>query len=263
MAVPLILIVAAAAAQAPAAIPADRPHFGGRAFMSPMGEPFFGRRPGEDGLTAWFEQADRNRDGILTANELAQDAQRFFLTLDSNHDGEIDPDEITHYEEVIAPEIRAGPMRMAAGAMTDSGEQRGGGGHGGHRGGGGGGGGGGGHRGGGGGERHRAEGGSWSGGGFDDEASAGRFGLLQIPEPVASADTNFNRGVSADEFQQAAASRFQLLDTNRTGRLTLSQLQGIRQAAASASRHPQQQKVETEQQAPPDDSGGPPMQVGG
>src|SRR4051812_13187487 len=105
MPVPVILIAAAAAAQAPGSAPADGPQFTGRAFISPMGEPFFGRRPGEDGLAVWFEQADRNRDGLLTADELAQDSQRFFLTLDINHDGEIDPDEITHYEQDIAPQV--------------------------------------------------------------------------------------------------------------------------------------------------------------
>jgi Ca2+-binding EF-hand superfamily protein len=189
MAVILILAVAAAAAQAPASIPAGPVR--GRVFMSPMGEPFFGR-PGQDALATWFAQADRNRDGIVTADELAQDAQRFFLTLDTNHDGEIDPDEITHYEVDIQPSKS------------------------------------------------------------DNEVAAGRLGLLQIPEPVASADANFNRGVSADEFRQAATSRFQLLDTSHTGRLTLPQLEGIRQAASSASRRSPQQTFQPSVQTTPD-----------
>ena len=191
MAVPLFLIVAAAAAQAPALAPSG--HFARRLFMSPMGEPFFERVQGQDGLTVWFQQADSNHDGALTADELAQDAQRFFVTLDTNHDGEIDPDEITHYETVVAPSGLAG-----------------------------------------------------------NESAAGRFGLLQIPEPVASADTNFNRGVSADEFKQAAASRFQLLDASHTGRLTLSQLEGVRQAASSASRRSPQQTFQPTVQTTPD-----------
>ena len=161
--------------------------------MSPMGEPFFERGQGQDGLAAWFHQADANHDGVLTADELASDAQRFFLTLDTNHDGEIDPDEITRYETVVAPSGLAG-----------------------------------------------------------DELTAGRFGLLQIPEPVASADSNFNRGVSADEFRAAANSRFQLLDTSHTGRLTLSQLEGIRQAASSASRRSPQQPFQPTVQTTPD-----------
>jgi Ca2+-binding EF-hand superfamily protein len=182
MAFPLILAVAAAASQAPgppagANAPLTVSRFERRLFMSPMGEPFFERGQGQDGLTIWFSQADSNHDGVLTADELAQDAQRFFLTLDTNHDGEIDPDEITHYETVVAPSGLAG-----------------------------------------------------------NEAAAGRFGLLQIPEPVASADTNFNRGVSAGEFRAASASRFQLLDAGHTGRLTLPELESIRHAAASESR---------------------------
>ena len=65
---------------------------------------------------------------------------------------------------------------------------------------------------------------------------AGRYGLLQIPEPVMAADSNFNRGVSAAEFQNAATARFQLLDFNHRGRLTLAELQSVRQAAIGASR---------------------------
>ncbi|MES2120964.1 MAG: hypothetical protein V4513_10365 [Pseudomonadota bacterium] len=68
------------------------------------------------------------------------------------------------------------------------------------------------------------------------EASAGRYGLLQIPEPVMAADRNFNRGVSTEEFRQAAISRFQLLDHSRSGRLTLDQLQGVRRSAIGASK---------------------------
>jgi Ca2+-binding EF-hand superfamily protein len=67
----------------------------------------------------------------------------------------------------------------------------------------------------------------------DNETHAGRFGLLQIPEPVSSADSNFNRGVSPQEFRDAAVARFQLLDTSHMGKLTLPELQDIRQAAAA------------------------------
>ena len=36
--------------------------------------------------------------------------------------------------------------------------------------------------------------------------------LLNIPEPVAAADTDFNRAITLEEFRQAAIERFQLLD---------------------------------------------------
>ena len=240
MAFPLLMIAALAALQAPQNSPPSPPGNGaqspgraaGRPFMSPMGEPFFGRTADEDGLTAWFEQADRNHDGSLSPDEMTADAQRFFDALDTNHDGEIDPDEIAHYENVIAPEVRTGFIRSPE-PQTANGEEKGG--WGGGRGGGGGGGG---HHGGRG--RHQGErslGGGFGGGG-DDEARAGRYGLLEIPEPVASADSDFNRGVSVQEFRTAALQRFQLLDLNHTGRLSLSELQGIRQVAISDSKRP-------------------------
>jgi Ca2+-binding EF-hand superfamily protein len=192
-----------------------------------MGEPFFGSAAGEDGLTAWFREADRNHDGVITAEEMTVDAQRFFEGLDTNHDGEIDPDEIAHYENVIAPEVRRGPpVGLEASAAGAGPGGHGAGGHGGWHGG-----------------RGRHGGGGFGGGfGGDDEASAGRFGLLQIPEPVSSADADFNRGVSSDEFRRAAIQRFQLLDADHKGRLTLSELEGIREAASSASRRPPRPK---------------------
>jgi Ca2+-binding EF-hand superfamily protein len=180
MPLPLLLIAAAAAAHQPSSRPApsfSSNHGAGRAFMSPMGEPFFANASGADGLATWFSQADLNHDGSITADEMSADAQRFFQVLDSNKDGEIDPDEITHYEETI-------------------------------------------------------------------EAKGFRYSLLNIPEPVISADADFNRGVSTSEFRNAASKRFQLLDVNHTGRLTLSGLQVVREAAASQAKHPLGEKSE-------------------
>ena len=200
MFIPSVLIAAAAAAQ-PVTEPA-RPaqqnalleRRAGRLFISPMGEPFYGRTAGEDGLTVWFERADINHDNVLTAEELAADSDRFFQRLDRNHDREIDPDEITYYEEQVAPQLRVETVvyetRMAGDEV----------------------------------QRH-----------YDDESSSGRFGLLQIPEPVASADANFDRGVSIQEFRNAAIARFQLLDTAHTGRLMLAALENTRHAAGSAA----------------------------
>jgi Ca2+-binding EF-hand superfamily protein len=228
MALPLLLIAAAAAFQSqPATAPAQRP---GRPFMSPMGEPVFGRTAGEDGLVAWFQDADRNHDGSLTVDEMQADADRFFQTLDTNHDGEIDPDEISHYEQVIAPQVHArailiGDRVEPAGVGAARGGRNGGGD-----------GKGGGRRGGGGSHLNTSGGGLSGGFGGNDEYSAGRYGLLQIPEPVASADADFNRGVSAEEFRRAATQRFRLLDSAGTGKLTLPELQGVHEAAASAAR---------------------------
>jgi hypothetical protein len=194
-----LLLSAAAAAQIPQAPSAAQPQSSafetrtrgpGRLFISPMGEPFVGRTAGEDGLVVWFQQADRNHDGMITVDEMTADADRFFEALDRTHDGEIDPDDINYYEEVV-PEIRAVSIISAStspgGDITEH---------------------------------------------VDDETHAGRFGLLQIPEPVSSADSNFNRGVSPQEFRDAAVARFQLLDTSHVGKLTLPALENIRHAAA-------------------------------
>ena len=74
-------------------------------FISPMGEPFHSQSATDDPLARWFYQADRNRDGQLTADEMRADADRYFKVLDSNHDGEIDPDEVRVYETDIASEV--------------------------------------------------------------------------------------------------------------------------------------------------------------
>jgi Ca2+-binding EF-hand superfamily protein len=103
-----LLMVPLAAAVAAASPPSHRY---GHLFVSPMGEPFRAADRG-DALRTWFNQADQNHDGVLTIKEMQADAQRFFATLDTNHDGEIDPDEITRYEEVVAPGVRMGLLDL-------------------------------------------------------------------------------------------------------------------------------------------------------
>jgi hypothetical protein len=179
-------------------------------FISPMGEPF---RPGgrdDDTLADWFHQADRDHDGRLTLDEMQEDAARFFAVLDLNHDGEIDPDEIAHYENAVAPEISGGPHLELAGA--EGGGPPEGGGRRGERGG-----------------RHHGGSGFRSNGGESDRGAA-RFGLLDLPEPVASADADFNRGVSLKEFRDAAGQRFLALDLDHRGYLSLAGLEMIRPA---------------------------------
>src|SRR4051794_38969864 len=86
-------------------------------FISPMGEPFRARSQADDTLARWFNQADRNHDGFLAADEMVADAERFFATLDTDHSGEIDPDELAHYEYEIAPDIQVlSRTRNASGA---------------------------------------------------------------------------------------------------------------------------------------------------
>ena len=188
-------------------------------FISPMGEPFRARSVTDDTLADWFYRADRNHDGLLTADEVEADAESFFAKLDSNHDGQIDPDELAQYEYEVAPEIQVNsrtkrepgePAPKARAADPDdfggdSGRSR---------------------------ERRRER-------AAEVDASLGlsgalqgaaRYGLLNLPEPVAAADTDFNRAVSLAEFKDAALARFQLLDTAHQGRLTLPQLEVVRSA---------------------------------
>jgi Ca2+-binding EF-hand superfamily protein len=178
-------------------------------FISPMGEPFRSRAVGDDTLADWFRQADRNRDGVLTADEMVADADRFFATLDTNGDGQIDPDELVHYEWQVAPEIQlASRTRSPRGgpSVPDEGSSN--------------------RR-----DRDRSK---------PEKAPQGaaRYALLNLPEPVAAADADFNRAISRDEFRQAALERFALLDKRRQGKLTLADLEGISpaQTASNAKR---------------------------
>ena len=161
-------------------------------FISPMGEPFRGGANRVAPIARWFAQADRNQDGALTADELQADADRFFAKLDRNRDAQIDPQEITAYEWEIAPDIqvnsnwkrpRGQPAPAAAKPKRGRkpGEDR----HDGYQ--------------------------------IDGLQGAARYGLLNIPQPVASADADFNRIVTLAEFRQAASTRFRMLDSQGQG----------------------------------------------
>jgi hypothetical protein len=236
---PLFLLLSAA--QVAAAAPTSERHWH-RLFISPMGEPFHPAGRDDDALADWFRQADRNHDGRLTLDEIQQDAERFFASLDVAHDGEIDPDDITRYEDVVAPEISSGPHFETA-ALGDSGASDDGGGH---RGGSGRGGYGGGH--------HRSGGGgSWRSNRDDNESHLGaaRYGLLDLPEPVVSADSDFNRGVSLPEFRNAAAQRFIALDIDHHGYLTLAELESIRPASSATPHKPDDGGTSAGESVPP------------
>lgn len=204
-------------------------------FISPMGEPFRAHSPTDDTLADWFYLADRNHDGFLTAEEMVADAERFFAKLDTDHDGEIGPEEIANYEYEIAPEIQvmsrtrpvAGQRAPAAkkARVDDSadadepddpigrGYSR---------------------------ERQRDRKGEVDaslgiGGALQ---GAARYSLLNMPEPVAAADTDFNRSITLEEFRQAAIVRFRLLDSTHQGRLILAQLEAVPHAPKLDGKRP-------------------------
>ncbi len=204
----LILPILAAAAPAPILVTGQR----WAPFISPMGEPFRSHGPNDDTVADWFRQADLNHDGYLTAAEMQGDAERFFKLLDTNHDGQIDPDELVHYEWEVAPEIqvnsrqrrRRGDPAPASSTESDRGAL--------------------------GGEdedgrakRRRQDENTLDSG----PMGAARYALLNIPEPVAAADADFNRAITLDEFRQAALERFQLLDKNHEGKLSLQELEAM------------------------------------
>lgn len=194
-------------------------------FISPMGQPFRAHTPTDDTLADWFNQADANHDGVLTADEMVADAERFFAKLDTDHDGEIDPDELAQYEYDVAPEIQVmSKTKRAPGQPAAAVEQRdpddldadwG----------------------------NRARVGRRHGRGDEEYygslgiggalQGAARYSLLNLPEPVAAADTDFNRSITLAEFQEAARERFRLLDKAHAGRISLAQLEAMPHAPAN------------------------------
>ncbi len=207
----------------------------GPLFIAPSGQPFRGA-PGEPyPSAAWFAQADANHDGKLEKREFTDDFEHYFNTLDLDHNGRLDPDEIARYEHDLVPETASAGYE---GGFGGGGEGRGGGRGGGH------GGRGGGHRGGAGGSTFPISSGHGGGSGWQDGqeepqqsedsgpsrpvgepiTGAGRFGLINIPEPVAGMDMNLDGTVTQAEMRAAALRRFGLLDVDNRGYLTLADL---------------------------------------
>ena len=163
-----------------------------KTYIAPMGEPV--RTNGfTDPMKVWFDRADADHDGRLTLAELQADSDRFFTVLDKDKSGEIDPEEMSNYENVVAPEIklyqrgqdtrpRTGKQKHAAKAAA----------------------------------RQRAD--------YQAPYGAGLWASLNIPQPIVSADFDLNRGVSRAELRQAAANRWPLLDTANRGYLTYDTL---------------------------------------
>ena len=167
--------------------PAPAPLVGGRDFISPAGEPVRSTDT-LSGAEHWFRKADADGDGRITPAEFRADFDRFFLTLDTDHDGGIGPDEIERYETEVAPEIRVvssfGDPSLAK-SDTD---------------------------------------GNITPPPYPTRLGAGRFGYLDMPEPIVSADGNFDRSISRREMAASADKRFRMLDTDGDGAVTRDEL---------------------------------------
>jgi len=163
-------------------------------FISPCGEPF--TAPDKDAypIVKWFEGADANHDGKLDIDEMRADAQRFFKVLDRNGDGFVDGPEITVYETRMVPEILAPPNAARETGIV----------------------------------RVVMQGGGIQNSPDADSASARQgasfFSLFNEPEPVRSADRNFDYKVSLQEFLAHSDRHFKTLDADNQGYLTLAKL---------------------------------------
>lgn len=200
-------LLAGAAVAQPAGPPPSGPppgaNTGPGVFLSPSGEPF--RRRALDTTTKppldqWFDGADTDHDGAITAAEFQADAKRFFDILDDNKDGYVDSLENRYYEMRIAPEILdsgaaglaprgiAPPIPSPNQGIRSS-------------------------------PRTRAP--------IIPREGAARFTFLNEPQQIRVADVNLDWRVSAAEWTAAATRRFNLLDMDHDGKLTMATLPAL------------------------------------
>lgn len=141
---------------------------------------------GQDGLADWFAAADADKDGTLTLAEFRDDAMRFFKVLDADDDGQVDGPENSAYETKIAPEI----TRMDLGPGGPPGKRP---------------------------LVRRTD-------KREPRVGAARFSLINEAQPVRGADADLNQRVSSEEWAKAARRRFEILDADQDGKLTLDAL---------------------------------------
>ena len=199
-------VVAACAVPAAARDPDDWPNV----FISPMGKPFRARMGAPYPVVDWFRQADKDGDGKLDHAEFIADAAAFFEVLDLNHDGVLSSYEVAVYEHNVAPEIlgfnvpvsdlRGGPrlpghdgarLWLAQISQPQVGLE----------------------------QPHEAT--------ADTETipeGAAPFSLLETPEPLTAADVDFSGVIVKANFLKLADRRFNTLDHDQDGYLTLAKL---------------------------------------
>src|SRR5437764_14831802 len=114
----IVLLLPLLAATAPSTGPVVVTGFAWAPFISPMGEAFRPHSLTDDTLADWFNQADRNHDGFLSLDEMRADADRFFDSLDTDHNGAIEPEELVRYEWQLAPELQVNAKRKRPRGQT-------------------------------------------------------------------------------------------------------------------------------------------------
>jgi hypothetical protein len=188
--------------------PRRDPHKDPTLFISPAGKPFHAEAGQPYPVRAWFAEADRDHDGKITREEFRADFEAFFRILDTNGDGTIDGLETAAYEETVAPEILPRLAQMQArdvqpdepeGQLRQPGSGR--------------------HR-----SQPRQLAAPPERRGQVNFDGAPEFSLMNVSEPVISADQNFDGKVSLEEFLAAADRRFAALDADKLGYLTLEGL---------------------------------------
>ncbi|MFT4089520.1 MAG: hypothetical protein QM645_02220 [Asticcacaulis sp.] len=162
-------------------------------FFSPSGEVF--KSPlGEAYPTAvWFAAADTDQDGALSREEFQADAMRFFAIVDVDGNKVISSQENSRYEQELAPEILGfSPLvkqpRVRQRESTDRATE------------------------------------PWTQSYQARVQGAAQFSLINEPQPIRAADRNFDFRITEDEWIKATTARFNLLDRNKDGKLTLDEL---------------------------------------